>query len=154
MADISAAIWNHALGKMEHRTHLSYDDMRALFSYVWSLADRGDKRRGSRIFAKKKCSACHSDCQTAGDHVNTAFSERATTPMFMISALGKHGSRVQTQASGKGIAWPRFGDSEMTDLIAYLEARARVLRSPSTGTGPCKVAEIDSHAAEKAAGTP
>jgi mono/diheme cytochrome c family protein len=125
MADISAAMWNHPASNGDARTPLSYDEMSGLVSYLWSLDDRGDQNRGRVVFERKKCTTCH-DTEVGGGERSTISlaRRREVLPASMVAALAQHGPSVQAEMSAKGVAWPRFGGSEMTDLVAYLETKA------------------------------
>ncbi len=115
MADISAAMWNHSFVREENRRLLSYQEMSGLVSYLWALQGQGDRRRGSRIF-EKKCAGCHENSRIP------AFGGLQPGPAAMLAALGTHGPNVQRETNRKGLAWPRFGGSEMADLAAYMES--------------------------------
>ena len=53
MADIQAAMWNHALARLKTWPAVSYDEMSSLVGYLWSLEPGGDPRHGERAFAKR-----------------------------------------------------------------------------------------------------
>ncbi len=115
MANLSAAMWNHALIPVERRPPLSYNDMSGLVSYMWSMQDQGDRRRGRRVFFRMRCAACH-------DHAETAVhAEPQGLPVRMIAALWNEGPAMQAEMRRKGFAWPRFADSELANLAAYMK---------------------------------
>jgi hypothetical protein len=43
----------------------------------------------------------------------------------MVTGLWKHGPEMLAKMNAKGMVWPRFGASEMADLIAYLNSGER-----------------------------
>jgi mono/diheme cytochrome c family protein len=122
MAGVSAAMWNHALAGRGDRQPLSYGEMSGLVSYLWSVQGHGNGRRGKRIFARKRCIDCHRDAvpdaRASGISIRN---QSEAVPVSMITALGSHGPGVQAEMSRRGLAWPRFGGTEITDLVAYLE---------------------------------
>jgi cytochrome c551/c552 len=92
MAEICAAMWNHPFANGENHPYLTYSDMSGLVSYLWSLQDRGDNRRGGRIFARKGCVSCHENRGKGGDGVSISlFSGHEAIPVMMVMALGNHG---------------------------------------------------------------
>ena len=43
----------------------------------------------------------------------------------MVSVLWRHGPQMLEQMQKKSIKWPRFESNEMSDVIAYLNARRK-----------------------------
>jgi hypothetical protein len=119
MADIQAAMWNHALTRLKTRPAVTYDEMSSLVGYLWSLEPGGDARHGERAFAKRKCADCHAD---SGKGALT-LSERDLSPVLLITALWSHGPAMQAEMSRKNLTWPRVGRSELADMAAYLRTR-------------------------------
>jgi mono/diheme cytochrome c family protein len=117
MADVQAAIWNHASTRLKARPAVSYDEMCNLVAYLWSLGPQGDPRRGQRLFAKKQCAACHAD----GGKGAPMLSDRDLSPVSVITALWNHGPAMQADMSKKSLAWPHIGQPEIADMAAYLK---------------------------------
>lgn len=115
MADISAALWNHSLAGAEDRKQVSYDEMSALVSYVLSLGECGDRRRGRRVFAMKNCAGCHEGTDLDGRLPREGF------PAAMVAALQNHSGNVQAKMHAQGLLWTRFTGPQMADLAADLE---------------------------------
>jgi mono/diheme cytochrome c family protein len=116
MADIQAAIWNHASTKMKLRSVVSYEEIRNLVAYLSSLEPRDDPRRGGRLFAKNQCGACHA----GGGKDAPALEGRDLAPESVIAALWNHGPAMRADLTRKSLAWPRFDQSEIADMAAYL----------------------------------
>lgn len=124
ITDIAAAWWNHALTIPEARTPLSYEEACGLVSYLWSIQDRGDPRRGRRLFATKKCTSCHGDLAAPAERPDAFVARtREAVPASVIAALWRHGPTMQAEMGNKLLPWPRFTGSEMADLGAYLQTR-------------------------------
>jgi len=51
--------------------------------------------------------------------------EQAYSPVSMMSALWEHGPRILEEMQKRNLPWPRFTQTEMSDLIAYLNALPR-----------------------------
>jgi cytochrome c2 len=149
MASISAALWNHAFANENNHPVLSYDEISALVGYAWAREGQGNVRRGRRIFASKKCTACHEDAAAGSDGSKIALSgRRELGPVSILTALGSHGPGVKAEMSRKGIAWPHFAGSEMSDLAAYLEIRKGALpeeSTQSTAVGLGRLARINDY---------
>jgi mono/diheme cytochrome c family protein len=116
MADIQAAIWNHASTKMIKRPTVNNAEMRDLVAYLSSLGPRDDPRRGERLFAKNQCAACH----TGGAKGAAPLTGRDLSPESVVAALSNHAPAMRAGLNKRGIAWPRFDQSEISDIAAYL----------------------------------
>ena len=95
--------------------------MREIASYLWAsefFEDAGDVAAGRRLFTAKRCAVCHEDAASGAPKLMGKAFNGAT----MVSALWRHGPRMVTQMTAKGIAWPRFERTQMADLIAFLNS--------------------------------
>jgi mono/diheme cytochrome c family protein len=119
MADIQAAIWNHASTKLTTRPTVTYDEMSDLVGYLSSLGPPDDPRRGERLFAKNQCAACHAD---GGKNAPT-LSGRDLSPESVFAALSNHRSAMQADMNKRSLPWPRFDQSEIADIAAYLKTQ-------------------------------
>jgi hypothetical protein len=45
---------------------------------------------------------------------------RDLSPESLVAALSNHGAEMRADLSKRGIAWPRFDESEIADIAAYL----------------------------------
>ena len=126
LTDIAAAMWDHAPKMNTAPAHFEPHEMRELISYIWAnqfFQVGGNAEHGKKIFAAKHCSSCH-DNPAAGTPDLSARKE----PVYgstMISVLWRHGPQMQAQMKAKNIRWPRFEANEMSDLIAYLNAKRK-----------------------------
>jgi mono/diheme cytochrome c family protein len=143
MADIQAAMWNHALTRLKARPAVSYDEMSSLVGYLWSLEPGGDPRHGERAFARRKCADCHADLGKGA----LTLSARDLSPVFLITALWSHGPAMQAEMNRKSLAWPRIGRSDIADMAAYLRTRhPAVLKEAAYGAaGIDSLARIQGH---------
>ena len=115
-ADLAASMWNHS-GRMKPTAELQPDEMRQILAYVWSRQfeqEGGDAARGAKVWAAKGCQGCHAGGAPAGAGGADASSYR------MVAVLWRHGPDMLKQMKAKGVAWPQFAGSEMSDLIAYV----------------------------------
>lgn len=119
-SDFAASMWNHS-SKMQMKSELRPEEMKRLVGYLWALqfaAEGGTAARGAKVFESKGCNGCHGK----GAERVLALGNRANS-YEMISVLWGHGAEMQKQMSSKGITWPRFQNTEMADLLAYLKGR-------------------------------
>ncbi len=117
-ADLAAAMWNHPV-LAEQKSPLRPEEMKRLVGYVWTLqfSDEGGAwARGSKVFESKGCMGCH----TNGPGPRLQLGEKANS-FEMVAALWSHGPTMQTAMRSKGVAWPRFVNTDMADVIAYLK---------------------------------
>jgi cytochrome c2 len=116
-ADLATAMWNHP-GKLPQRGELRPEEMTRLVGYLWSLqfADEGGTAaRGAKAFEAKGCTGCHKP----GNLPKLAHGEMDNS-FGMVAVLWGHGPAMQKQMASKGILWPRFVNTEMVDVLAYL----------------------------------
>lgn len=131
--DLSAALWNHA-PKMAARmrqlgvvrpplTAQEAGDL-AAFLYTLSYFDRpGRPATGRRLFAEKRCIACHS-AGGAGGRVGPPLAEMKmyASPIALASSMWNHGPQMAAAMEAQAIPRPTFTGGEMLDLIAYINA--------------------------------
>lgn len=115
-AEIAAAMWNHQ-GKSGGSGELRPEEMSRLVGYLWSKQfenEGGAPARGAKLFEAKGCQGCH--VGGAGPKIQPG----RLNSYEMIAVLWGHGPSMQKEMKGRGVAWPRFENSDMADLIAYL----------------------------------
>ncbi len=119
--DLAAVLWNHVPRLTGSTPPVSYQEMRDLVAYLSSaqfLEERGDMQRGKTVFARKRCGTCHDNPSTGAPSL-AAVSGKMTS-FDMVAAVWKHGPGMWGRMQERKFAWPRFRDSEMADLTAYL----------------------------------
>lgn len=124
LTDIAVEMWNHEPRMIPDPPQLSIEEMRDLVSYLWAgefFRDSGSPSVGERLFTSKHCATCHNDA-SSGARVLTGTGQ-SFTGATMVSALWHHGPHMLDQMKGKGIAWPQFDAQEVSDVIAYLNAK-------------------------------
>jgi cytochrome c2 len=130
VAGYVAAMWNHA-PTMRRRggslPRLAPGEMQNVIAYLFLqqyFYDQGDAGRGKRVYDEKGCASCHEGKRAAGAP-DLAATVQAYTPITMAGAVWRHGPGMRDALRAQGKEWPRFQDSEMTDLMAYLNSRLR-----------------------------
>jgi mono/diheme cytochrome c family protein len=120
------------------RPQLNERDTGDLIAFLFTLDyfdPAGDAEAGEHLFVEKSCVVCHQVGLHGGvagpslDHLG-----HFGSPILVAAAMWNHGPGMQTMMEAKGVDRPTFSDSELTDLIAYLESI-----SPPTLAGPLYV---------------
>ncbi len=96
--------------------------MRRLVGYIWALQFAnagGNPGRGQKVFAEKGCGNCH------GKGVAPSLDSMAgrANPYTAVSALWNHGPKMLQEMQSKNVQWPRFKDTQMADLLAFLNGK-------------------------------
>ncbi len=128
LAEFAVGMWNHAPRMRRRAEQMSVDilpfngdEMSDLLAFLFEkqyFRERGEASRGARLYRARQCSSCH-DTGHAGAPTLTQFRGRVS-PMFVTSALWKHGPQMLTELEKRGLSWPTFTGKEMADLIAHL----------------------------------
>jgi cytochrome c2 len=122
LTDIAADMWNHGRDMSLSNAQLPPGGMKEIASYIWSERMRhndGIPSHGASVFVAKKCAVCHNDPASGAPAI---VGKRQFSSVTMVAALTHHGPAMLDRMRAKNITWPRFAGSEMSDLIAYLNA--------------------------------
>ncbi len=143
---LASRMWNHSPSMVRamrekdlSQPSLTAQDLADIVAYVLALgnADRGgDPSRGKQVFARKGCIQCHEGADVgAGDAAPPDVTKLGTdaTPVKMATAMWNHGGTMLERITEAGLSWPVFGQEEMVDLLAYLNA---VQSDAGAGDGP------------------
>lgn len=129
--DLAAAIWNHLPRMVERmrqlgisRPHLDAREAGDVIGFLYTLSyfdPSGDARTGRRLFAEKRCIACHQVGTTGGVvGPNLTFLRQFDSPIFVAATMWNHGPGMMDAMRAKNIERPSFTDTDLRDLIAYL----------------------------------
>ena len=77
-----------------------------------------DPGRGADIYRSKKCGACHD--RSRGKIPDITQSALSKTVSEITGLLWNHSYAMHTEMTSQGIPFPRFKDTELSDLIAHL----------------------------------
>ncbi len=119
LTDIAAAMWHHEPEMKQPSPNLSPQEMKELIGYLWArqyFTGKGNAERGKKVFAEKRCGACHNDPSSGAPKLTG----KDHSDITMVAALWEHGPRMLDLMKSKNIPWPRFTALQMDDLIAYL----------------------------------
>jgi cytochrome c2 len=131
VSQIAGQMWNHLPRMSEQMTlqgidfpTFSGEQMNDLITYLYSLAyvgKSGDAEQGAIVFSQKGCGTCHNSGE--GETPASAPDLSALpmdSPLGTLPTMWNHAVGMEGQMKERQIAWPRFENSEMADLQAYL----------------------------------
>ena len=132
MTEFAAELWNHA-PEMHRRAKITGSsiptfagaEMNQLVGYLFWLRffeEKGEPNRGRRIFVRKNCAICHEQ-RAVSPAPDLAQYRGQVSSIFITAALWKHGPEMWPLMNLRGYSWPQFSDTEMADLIAYLNRK-------------------------------
>ena len=124
LTEIAVDMWNHQPSMKQPPPVFTPGEMRELLGYLWAqqyFRGQGDAGRGRAVFSGKSCETCHND--PASGAPKLAKGQDAYSDITIVSILWEHGPRMLDQMTQRGLAWPRFTAREMSDLIAFLNAK-------------------------------
>lgn len=135
LSQLVTAMWNHAPNMWEYMRaekitypFLGRRNMADLFAFLYLaryLEEPGDSLRGRRVFEAKGCIRCHglSDAESkAGPDLSAM--RGLDTPIVWAQAMWNHAPAMEVEMQRLGLAWPKFEDLEMNDLLAYMRETA------------------------------
>jgi nitric oxide reductase subunit C len=135
---LAQGMWNHgprmqslqAASGIPMPTFLGREiaDLQAFLRGASSLRNREvallpppNPNRGRQLFSTKGCNACHG---ARGSGTTYGPDLRAATQRLRVSEIAgqlwNHSARMASAMQRRGIAFPRFSDTEMADVIAFL----------------------------------
>ncbi len=134
VAAMAGALWNHGAGMWAKMRELGVPfpkftdreiaDLLSYLHFAQYMGGRGDAAKGSQLFREKSCSQCHaagSDGPKVGPDL--AASNAIRSPFHWASAMWNHAPAMREKARATQIAWPRFQNDEMRDVVEFLRSR-------------------------------
>jgi mono/diheme cytochrome c family protein len=103
---------------------LDREDMANLFAFLYTsryFDEPGDLHHGEILFTAKGCIRCHGpDGIGAGLGPNLSMARGVDTPIRWAQNMWNHAPKMEVRMDELGVAWPRFENREMNDLLAYV----------------------------------
>jgi cytochrome c2 len=124
LTEVAAAMWNHNPQMQQPHPALTLPEMRQLLGYIWAKQfyfTRGDRVRGQKTFESKKCGSCHNDSSSGAPALGKP--SEPYSAVSMVALLWRHGPGMLQKMQERHIPWPQFSQTEMANLIAYLNSR-------------------------------
>ncbi len=106
------------------RPHLSAQEMTDIFAFLYSLRyidPTGSPHVGASVFRWRGCSRCHGE-NAEGTARAPALGVRTYNSITLAVALWRHGQRMYAQTRPLGIGWPTLVESDVGDLLAFLNS--------------------------------
>jgi cytochrome c2 len=135
VSKMAAAFWNHGVpmwAKMKELgmsfPRLTNEEMSNILAYFFFSQPRGETgnpEKGARIYREKSCSLCHA---LGGEGTRMVPDLRqsvaAQSAVGWTSAMWNHLPAMRDRLRERQVAWPRFENSEMRDLVAFIRSRS------------------------------
>jgi cytochrome c2 len=101
-------------------------EMTDLITFLYSLhytEPTGSPHVGESVFAWRGCSRCHGE-EATGTKVAPALRGRGQNynSISLATAMWRHGNRMYRQAQKMGFNWPTLVESDIGDLLAFLNS--------------------------------
>jgi cytochrome c2 len=101
-------------------------EMRNLIAFLFAqrfFFEKGDATKGRKVFDNKGCANCHEARRNQTGAPDLSRASEVYSPITLTAAVWRHGPTMLNAMKQEKIAWPVFENSEMTDLIAWLNSR-------------------------------
>jgi len=133
--ELAAKIWNHTpamIAGMKQAgmvdltlTGQEFTEITAYLYFLRFFDEAGTAAAGKYLFDQKSCDTCH---QILGRSKEGApglneFPHNAT-PAYLSQAMWNHSLRMMARMVRYGKRWPDLGETEMMDLLAYINTYA------------------------------
>jgi cytochrome c2 len=129
VTDYIAEMWNHApdmRSRGGQTVKLEPGEMRNLIAFLFAqrfFFEKGDATKGRKVFDNKGCANCHEARRNQTGAPDLSRASEVYSPITLTAAVWRHGPTMLNAMKQEKIAWPVFENSEMTDLIAWLNSR-------------------------------
>ena len=130
LSDFGAAMLNHfpnmrlAMdGQGGTPPQFSSNDLADLAVFLYGLRNTeptGSAYVGASVFVWRGCAACHGTGATGGSAPPLRGRGQTYTAVRLATGLWAHGNRMYEETRRTGQPWPRLEDSDIGDLLAYL----------------------------------
>jgi mono/diheme cytochrome c family protein len=128
---MAAAMWSHVTvmwkamdqAGIQHPplTEQQAADLYAYFAGGPYPDKEGDVAKGQQVYEAKLCSSCHEPGYASAPSL--APLQGHASAFAMVAALWQHGSGMLSGMTAKNIEWQQLSTEEMTNLIAWLNAK-------------------------------
>jgi mono/diheme cytochrome c family protein len=142
---LAAAMWNHFPRMAEQirdanrgRPYLTSGELRSLVAYLYPgelrpgvdeaslVGQPGDPKRGEPLVASKGCLACHAiSAPGRGSAASLDQLKGVDSPWSIVAQMWNHSFLMQLETRGQGVTWAPLSETEMADLVAYLQQLMR-----------------------------
>jgi mono/diheme cytochrome c family protein len=128
---MAAAMWSHVTimwqamdrAGIQHPrlTEQQAADLYAYFAGGPYPDKAGDAAIGRQVFEAKLCASCHEAAYTSAPSLAPLAGR--VSAFSMVATLWQHGAGMLSRMTSQNIQWQQLSTDEMTNLIAYLNAK-------------------------------
>lgn len=133
MVEFAGVMWNHSPGMFRtmkerkiDRPQLEGKEMADLMAFLAGLRyfeRTGSIKTGASLFTQRGCANCHGP---QGEGTSKGPRLRGNGQGFgtiaLATALWSHGPEMYQRTKSLGLPWPRLGEADLGDLIAFINA--------------------------------
>ena len=135
IAQFSSVMWNHAPAMLRAAgergnppTQFQGQELADLLAFLASLRyfePAGSALVGRRVFAERGCATCHGQ-MAEGTKLGPGLKAEgdAYTTVTFVTALWRHGPRMNQRAEELGTPWPTLEANDVGDLVSFLNTPA------------------------------
>jgi mono/diheme cytochrome c family protein len=136
--DLASAMWNHARRMAQSmaqlgipRPQLDAREAGDLVAFLFTLDYfdlPGKAETGRLLFTERRCVVCHQVGGTGGVvGPNLDFLKQYGSPIFLATSMWNHAQQMSEAMKARSIPRPFLKDTELRDLIAYINSASTVL---------------------------
>jgi len=134
LAGMAALMWNHSPDMMKimkareiPRKDINPQEMADILSYLFAYRyfdPPGDVQRGKKIFEEKNCVICHTVGPGGRDgSIGPNLGQlHQITIIKVTQAIWNHGPSMMQKMRDYGFSWPVLKDSDLNDIVAYMQS--------------------------------
>jgi len=129
--DVAAAMWNH-LPQMRQAMleqgvewpRFTPQELSNVIAFLFTAQDRevrGNPGVGASLFVSRGCERCHAaggQARRLGPSLDEL--KRSLSPVLLVATMWNHSVRMDQAMQAAGVAGLAVGDTEMSDIVAYI----------------------------------
>ncbi len=97
-------------------------DLVAFLYFIPYYGENADLTSGQKVFEEKGCILCHSQEAVTEREGLDLKSASQNSVLDLISAMWNHVPEMEKMVTESNLAWPRFTETEMKNLIRYIQS--------------------------------
>ncbi len=125
----SPEMWKQMKARGIARPSFSGSEMADLIAFLYNFnyfVNAGSSKAGEARFAERGCATCHGASAQGTDVAPRLRADDETfTIVTFATALWRHGPAMYQQTQTKGVPWPNLVESDIADIVAFLNTPAR-----------------------------
>lgn len=132
MVEFAGVMWNHSPAMFRtmkeekvERPKLQGQEMADLMAFLAGLRyfePAGSPKSGAGLFIQRGCANCHGPTGEGTGKGPRLRGKRGFGTIALATALWSHGPEMYQRTKSVGLPWPKLGESDLGDLISFLNA--------------------------------